>query len=359
MIKLFRLWCLSALLCLMPSAINAIEMSGLYKGRVEVAGQTFQDRKAAYKTALQQVIVRVSGDVKVLSKPQIKTLLAEPTRFLSQYSFVTEAETLWLEASFNPEMINQALSDQNINIWGSRRPESLWWMVVESPEQRKIVAHDDPDIAPRILKRANYRGLPVVLPLMDLDDQFAIEMTDIRGRFVSAVENASQRYQPEALVLARVFQQSIANSDSLSRVWIGQVTLSIQGQTFETTISRGQQADIWPLLIDWVSDQIAQQYSVNSTYTGSDHIVITLENLASAAEVVRVQAFFKTLSAVEQVQVIQLDSRGIAFSIALKTPKDNFLRALSLDSQVQKVIHPIGYEGPEVDYLYRWKGQFN
>ncbi|WP_017445989.1 DUF2066 domain-containing protein [Gayadomonas joobiniege] len=347
------------ILCLSSTRLAAVEMRDLYNSQISVEGQSYQDRQSAYQSAIKEVLVKVTGDLGIASNPSVADIINQPTQYLHQYSFVTKNNQLLLEARFNETLINQTLQTRGVKLWGTRRPESLWWIVLNDDKNRRIIAYDDKIAAARLTHQAEYRGIPVILPLMDLDDQLAVEMTDIRGRFVSAVASASERYQPEAIVLANVFQDSNAQSEALPTAWIAQMTFSIQDTTIETTLSRGQLSDLWPAMIDWVSDEIARKFSVQSSVGENESIVIHLENLANAAEVVRVQQFFKTLSAVKQVSVKTLSDQGVAFELKLSSAKSTLLNALSLDNKIEKVEYSFGHQGPKVEYLYRWKGQFN
>lgn len=47
-------------------------------------------------------------------------------------------------------------------------------------------------------------GLPVSIPLMDLDDNMAVNATDVWGRFADPILKASQRYGAEMVVLGKL-----------------------------------------------------------------------------------------------------------------------------------------------------------
>ena len=53
------------------------------------------------------------------------------------------------------------------------------------------------------------RGLPLVMPIMDLTDLSAVTITDVWGRFSQPVAQASARYMAEAVVVIRVSNSSL------------------------------------------------------------------------------------------------------------------------------------------------------
>ncbi len=52
--------------------------------------------------------------------------------------------------------------------------------------------------------QAQAMGLPVSIPLMDLDDNMAVNATDVWGRFADPILKASQRYGAEMVVLGKL-----------------------------------------------------------------------------------------------------------------------------------------------------------
>jgi len=90
---------------------------GLYTGQVAVASQSDAERAEALKSALGDVVVRVSGDKGVLARPEIAKAIADAERYVQQFSYqqdiVTEAGQtqvrLTLVAHFDRDAVDRLL----------------------------------------------------------------------------------------------------------------------------------------------------------------------------------------------------------------------------------------------------------
>ncbi|MGH8123814.1 MAG: DUF2066 domain-containing protein [Rudaea sp.] len=70
--------------CLAPVLAAA---EGLYTGTAPVNSQSADERAAALRTALGQVVVKLSGDPGVLLRPEVVKAIAGADRYMQQYSY--------------------------------------------------------------------------------------------------------------------------------------------------------------------------------------------------------------------------------------------------------------------------------
>jgi len=108
-------------ICFCALALIAVSLSavagGLYTGQVLVASQSDADRTEALKSALGDVVVRVSGDKAVLARPDVAKAVADAERYVQQFSYqqdvVTEAGQtqvrLTLVAHFDRDAVDRLL----------------------------------------------------------------------------------------------------------------------------------------------------------------------------------------------------------------------------------------------------------
>ena len=187
---LTRLLVIGAFLCLLSVSGIAPARDNLFEADVPVAGQQPDLRTAYMKTALQEVLVRVTGQPDVLNRDSVRSMLDSPERFVQQYRYYTLPEStpprLMLRVSFDGGSIQQALRQQGVAYWGkTERPEILLWLAVEDRGTRYIVsAQDNSDAARELQEAARQRGIPLLLPLMDLEDQSQVRFTDVWGGFL-------------------------------------------------------------------------------------------------------------------------------------------------------------------------------
>ena len=90
---------------------------GLYTGQVLVVSQSDADRIEALKSALGEVVVRVSGDKGVLARPDVGKAIADAERYVQQFSYQQEVVTeagqpqvrLTLVAHFDRDAVDRLL----------------------------------------------------------------------------------------------------------------------------------------------------------------------------------------------------------------------------------------------------------
>jgi len=90
---------------------------GLYTGQVPVGSQSDAERAEALKSALGQVVIRVSGDNGALAKADVAKAVADAERYVQQFSYqqdiVTEAGQtqvrLTLVAQFDRDAVDRLL----------------------------------------------------------------------------------------------------------------------------------------------------------------------------------------------------------------------------------------------------------
>ncbi len=112
-LSLFRVVLLAAGLAVCVSATAG----GLYAGEVPVGSQAEGERNEALKTALAQVIVKVSGDNTILTRPEVSKAVAAPSRFVQQYEYRQDVVNdngqpqvhLTLVAQFDREAVDQLI----------------------------------------------------------------------------------------------------------------------------------------------------------------------------------------------------------------------------------------------------------
>jgi hypothetical protein len=106
-------------LALLPVSASAAAPVGLYAGQVPVASQSDAELAEALKSALGQVLVKLTGDASVLTRPEIAKAVAQPNRFVQQYQYETSLANdngqtqgrLMLVATFNRDGIDRLLGD--------------------------------------------------------------------------------------------------------------------------------------------------------------------------------------------------------------------------------------------------------
>ena len=102
-------------------ALPAFAAAGLYAGQVPVNSQSDEDRAGALRAALAQVVVKVSGDNAIVSKPDVAKAIANADKYVQQYQYAQDVANengqpqvrLSLIAQFDRDAVDRLLADVN------------------------------------------------------------------------------------------------------------------------------------------------------------------------------------------------------------------------------------------------------
>lgn len=340
-------WILSVslLTAVLAAPARAEIIHDLDEGQVPVTTQDADERAAAVRTALMQVLVKVTGNRQIAADPKVKGLLDNAQNYVQKYRYrpappppgaaaavatpgsVAQAdqEVLWVH--FDGDAIARDLSRLGIPVWGKSRPAILLWLAVDEGDQRYIVAGDHaPDLQQGIAQEARQRGVLVYMPVFDLEDQMALTFADVWGDFEQTIQKASARYRPDAVLVGRIYQAS-------GGVWQGRWTLYQGGQagnTWDAAAGGTEQAAVAG--IDGVADTLAQQFAhvINPTATAA--LAIEVTGVTTARDYARVMKYLSGLEPVAQTQVTRVAPGSLDIELSLLSDPRRFAQRLSLDT---------------------------
>lgn len=328
-------FCIAGLLTLVlgSAAVQAARLDNLFEAQVEAAGRDSASRNDALQRALQQVLVRVTGSSDGLQEPGARALLQEPGRFVQQYGFAqTGPEALALWVQFDGIALAKEIREQGLPYWGADRPDVLVWLAVDNNGQRFLASEAAEDsVAGAVRAAAQLRGLPVTLPLMDLQDQRAIEFTDVWGGFIGAIESASQRYRPQVILVGKLGRSRAGGwrgdwnllGAASDRDWSGHAA------TLKQAVEQG---------IGDAAQWLALRYAVVAGDAGKRALVV--EGVRNLQDYARVYNYLSSLTPVDGVQVIRAAGDQVEFNLVLNAADRNLLQVIRLGRTLQAVEDP-------------------
>jgi hypothetical protein len=350
------------LLLLLPcKEVLAVEVSSLYQGKVEIENQSTANRRKAIKAALSVVMVKVGGTQKILAKPEVRKAINNYNLYLSQYQYETDEQgALYLQAQFNESKVNKVFQSHNLPLWGSLRPQTLIWLVEEDMLSRKVVSSMSSSQLPTVIQKSSQtRGLPVIMPLMDLEDSQNIALSDVWGKFYQPLSQASQRYDAESIVVMRLSNASLVSSEEFQHNKNEQVVVNCG------LLCRNEKDKIYYAL-DW--NFVNDKNSMSKQYTGLDktflikealdditeqtyekYALLTSEKQKFTIEVANVNSietymeifrFLDNLSNVRGVTLNEAEGIKRIFTLDIIGSEEAFLQALALNNELQQYIEP-------------------
>jgi hypothetical protein len=197
---------------------GAVVVDDLFTVELAVADQTTSLRLEAFSQAFRQVIVKVSGSDDALKSAAFERPIERSARYVKQFRYINrsqaqgeeiEAGRLYLRIDFDQQLIESLLREHNFPVWGRERPSSLLVISYDVNEKIKLVSEDaTPDLIEALDRAAAIHAVPVLFPLMDLQDISLVRIGDIVAREYDNIKTMAQRYQPDALLVGQIIGRS-------------------------------------------------------------------------------------------------------------------------------------------------------
>lgn len=337
-------------LCLLAAGTARAELvRGLYEAEVPVTEQSAGERRGALTAALAMVLVKVSGNRAIATDPAVADALLKPARFVQQYRYrVVEPPAepqggpgpvenrsggpageppesqLILSVRFDATAVNELLRTAGQRIWGEARPTTLVWLAVEEGGRRRLVgASDKGPVTAALKERAAQRGLPLHLPLLDLQDQLRLEPVDVWGGFRDPILAASTRYQSQAVLVGRLSQDTPGMYQVQWSLYLGRETLRWEsaGSVLEAVLGVG---------VDGAADVLSQRFAQTYTATGGATLAVQVRDITSLDGYARAMDYLRELNGVKGVQVVMVSPGSVSFRLELTGERQAVIQAISL-----------------------------
>lgn len=326
-------------------ALSATEASAseLYTAEVPLEKFTLDARRDAYVPALKVVLSRVSAS----DTDRLMRLFPDPSDYVVQFRPI---DGDLLRVSFDGAAIERALTAAGETFWGDERPLTLVWLAIDwGNGQREILASSDAGEATdvnaaqdltderadsveernefwrkQILDVAERRGIPILFPLVDVDDLQSVTFSDIWGGFDEAVVDASRRYAVDSILIGRV-RADRPQSSRWTHIY-GSESMTIAG--------------LPELAIVSVADRLASVFSI-----GGNDTLRTVRLFVSGVTSIESYGFLQKtldeLSVVQDFSVRSVQGDQIEYAVTAHGGAQRLSRALGVKGLIAEERLPI------------------
>lgn len=326
---------LFALLTLVSVSLQAAEVNNIYEAEVLVSGQDRKERHRAVRSGLVTVLIKATGNSQAALQPGVPQLLDNSLKLLQQYRYQTEKrpdaisgefveqDIIWLR--YNGNAIDRALRDIDVRVWPKTRPNTLVWLAIEEGSHRRLSSGQDILFRDIVEREAGRRAIPVILPLMDLEDQRRLQVSDVWANFQDSIQAASARYQPEAVLVGRLQRLSASKWQARwsyfkgSRAWDWQ----LDGNLIEA-LAAG---------LDGAAEVLAADI-INSKPTNEQGVIkVLVKNIFTVDDYARTDSYLRSFDNVVDVQASRVERKQIMFNLVLRGNSDALQRAVQLSDR--------------------------
>ncbi|QLF92166.1 DUF2066 domain-containing protein [Pseudomonas sp. ABC1] len=193
----------------------------MYQVSEPVTGQQAEARAEAMQHAFDTLLLRLTGSDEGAAQADVAALRKDPKSLVRQYSYDGDR----LVVDFDPVATEQRLRQAGLALWGQNRPALLlWWLgpVPDGDEDAGAQLVGDGQAGAAMLREASlHRGLPLLLPLADLQEQLLATPEALGQADGKELHEAAERYAADAL-LAVVASESDGKWSATWRLWLGE-----------------------------------------------------------------------------------------------------------------------------------------
>ena len=321
------------LLC--SSFAGAVEVENLYQAQVPVADQSNKARWKAVLNGFKEVVVRRSGSQQALSAPEVQQAYSKVTAYLQRYEYAENPALVEYLAQqklataqpadkqlpqplpfvilldFEPRLIDQLIQEAGMPIWGSNRPITLLWLAVEQGLDRQLLKENDSleEHIESMKAQAQRRGVPIFYPLMDLEDQLSVSLSDVWGRFTGPVVEASVRYAADSIVSGKIYQQG--------EFWFSKLTYLNDGNESSIEFSEATVEQLYSRLTNELAELLCQKYCTLVEQTQANQVTLQISNVTNFASYKRLQNYLEGLSSIRKVMSDKIAVNSVQMQVSL------------------------------------------
>ncbi|MEH6652273.1 MAG: DUF2066 domain-containing protein [Motiliproteus sp.] len=331
-------------------------MNGLYTAELLVAEQSVQVDPKLVKTALGQVLVKVSGQQSLLDQPELDAGLKQANRYIQQFRYQNTQVSMEtddgrqvlahrLVIDFEKTLVNELLASAGVRPLGTVRPGVLVWLMEERRGKRRFLGLDEDPAFVAMNQRARERGLPIFRPLLDMTDQKALPIGDAWGFFTDSIIKASQRYQADSVLVGRLYRD--AEGQWRSRWMLLKSSGELQnfansGRGFSGNLSGA---------VDKTADLLFADFVAPAGELDPGSLLLEIEAVSSMQSYFQIQQYLGELPAVKNSALHSLVDDRLLLKLEIDGSVNQISGALGLNSAF-KVVPSYETDGR---LSYRWQ----
>ncbi|MFO7787760.1 MAG: DUF2066 domain-containing protein [Halospina sp.] len=376
------------LLLMLAGPAQAVVVDRLYQAVVPVEDTGSGAREEAFREALRQVLLRLTGDpaeVRELvpaddgDSTSERALDGDAARFIDAFSYRRNEEELELHATLSAPAVGQMLAERGVAVWGASRPRVLVWFAVDDRGDRELI-HRENTLPPfledpmqpldreaiaaergpwkePLWAESQRRGLPLALPFHDDRDRSEVSLSEIWGLFQRPLQQTSRRYPHDLMATVRV-NRAGGGWRARWQLWRG------DDRVADGVVREDERAMVVRQLVDAWADRLAERYAV-APPKGEDlrsaRMVVT--NVGALESYAGVRRSLAGLEPIRSVQVETVQQHHLTLDLGFNGDLRVLRDYIGLDERLVLMggppdgAIPADPEDGALRLYYRWDGE--
>ena len=332
------------------SLVHAEPVDWLYDVKVPVNARTQTEAETALQRSIEILLMRLTGLASIPGVPEVQTALTNLNTYVKQYEFTKlppnspYGEGDALVAKFNSTLIRELIKQAKFPVWPADRPSVLLWLTIHEGSDSELV-RDGVPIALELRKRAKERGIELVVPIMDVQEQSMITSSSVNGRFWHDLSVASARYKTEFIAAVSCQKDFFGRFQTFITHWY-------QGaENFDHSVFRARE-ELPVNVIDHLVDVLVRQHAIVR-----DQDEIFRIGIADVSDVKSYAALLKHLSDLDFVDdfvLVSLDNEVFIFDVYTPSSAELFVELVAAFGLLQTVDSPERVIDKNILQLFSW-----
>jgi uncharacterized protein len=344
------IFCLPAMVFSQPVTETKIAQITPYILETQVNTDAEEERKQVFSKVLEQLLIKISNDTKIVSTPAVKAALADPNIYIERYTYTHHLVTsgalgpqvLFLQIQFNQTAVTNLLRQMT--------PQVLVCLAKVTPSGNRILEGESSnDIIVPILKRsAENFGVAIILPIYDLQDAEYIKTANICNLDIAAIKKAAYRYKTATVVAGCVTEPTKKD------LWTSQWLVLRNDKTSTFNFSGDTQEAVINQIMEVISSGDIK--SEKKVFSPDKKIILRISNINGLGQHNEVTQYLASFSKIAKINLVKIGPKELEFSINIKNDPKILLEAFSTQN---KLLAIEGTPPAGVDLDYKWVSTSN
>lgn len=341
---------------------SAATVRDLHDAHIYVDDQTEESRNDAIAGAFQQVLVKVSGSKDVLNNSMLLAEQAKAQSYVSSLRYERDANNkLMLSVTFMSAPLQALLERAQAPVWGASRPLTQLWIAESTGQERAVVSVENPLWYNELQAAMQTRGLPVIFPSWDLEDQIALPTASLWGLFYRDIEGAVARYSSDGYLAGRIIKigenytfsgylsYGVASGQMVSGQMVSGQPASDLSTANETNSTRTREelevtADTTEALASNIADAIAERlsdrYAVVAVQGGESDYMLRVSGVQSFVKYRNLLDYLVGHAAIRNVRLVKSENDTLTLALELSGSWAQVWDVLALDNKLTSTVTP-------------------
>jgi hypothetical protein len=224
-------------------------------------------------------------------------------------------------------------------------------------EDIKLVADDStPDLVEALDQAASIHAVPVLFPLMDLEDIALVKIGDIVSRQYDGIDTMATRYAPDALLVGQVVGRS-------GEGWRGDWEVRFAEQIFKWKFKASSKQAVIDQVIKHLARILALEYALEDHRQVEQTLLLSVSALEGIDNLIAVQKYLQSLNVVDSVRVAMINKDVITYRLKLRNDAEDLQRLIEFGEVLEQEDFPqVSTQGEEqiiLNYSYINRGVSN